>query len=52
VLLNSAAALVVAGRAETLRDGAEIAAGAIDSGAARLVLDRLVAATNGRDSGG
>src|SRR3954464_2272529 len=52
VLLNSAAALVVAGKAETLRDGAEIAAHAIDSGGARLVLDRLVAATNGRDSGG
>ena len=50
VLLNSAAALVVAGRAETLRDGAEIAAGAIDSGAARQMLDRLVAATNGRDA--
>lgn len=52
VLLNSAAALVVAGKAETLRDGAECAAEAIDSGAARLVLDRLVAATNGRASGG
>ncbi|HEX2152110.1 MAG TPA: anthranilate phosphoribosyltransferase [Stellaceae bacterium] len=52
VLLNSAAALVVAGRAETLREGAEIAAGAIDSGAARRILDRLVAATNGRDFGG
>jgi anthranilate phosphoribosyltransferase len=52
VLLNSAAALVVAGKAETLRDGAERAAEAIDSGAARRILDRLVAATNGRDSGG
>jgi anthranilate phosphoribosyltransferase len=52
VLLNSAAALVVAGRAETLRDGADIAAGAIDSGAARRILDRLVAATNGRDAKG
>jgi anthranilate phosphoribosyltransferase len=52
VLLNSAAALVVAGKADTLRDGAEIAAHAIDSGAAQLVLDRLVAATNGRDTGG
>jgi len=46
VLLNSAAALVVAGRVEGLRDGAETAARAIDSGAARQVLDRLVAATN------
>jgi anthranilate phosphoribosyltransferase len=52
VLLNSAAALVVAGRAETLRDGAEIAAGAIDSGRARRVLDRLIAATNGRNADG
>ncbi|MGD9617456.1 MAG: anthranilate phosphoribosyltransferase [Alphaproteobacteria bacterium] len=52
VLLNSAAALVVAGRADTLRDGAETAAAAIDSGAARSVLDRLIAATNGRDTGG
>jgi anthranilate phosphoribosyltransferase len=52
VLLNSAAALVVAGRAETLRDGAEIAAGAIDTGAARRILEKLVAATNGRDFGG
>jgi anthranilate phosphoribosyltransferase len=52
VLLNSAAALVVAGRVETLRDGAEIAAGAIDSGAARRILEKLVAATNGRDFGG
>src|SRR3954449_366150 len=52
VLLNSAAALVVAGKAESLRDGADLAAGAIDSGAARLVLDRLVAATNGRETGG
>jgi anthranilate phosphoribosyltransferase len=52
VLLNSAAALVVAGRAETLRNGAERAAQAIDSGAARRVLDRLIAATNGRDTGG
>jgi anthranilate phosphoribosyltransferase len=52
VLLNSAAALVVAGRAKTLREGAEIAAGAIDSGAARRILDRLVAATNGREANG
>src|SRR4051794_18449355 len=52
VLLNSAAALVVAGRAETLREGAEIAAGVIDTGAARHTLDRLVTATNGGDFGG
>ena len=52
VLLNSAAALVVAGRAEGLRDGADLAARAIDSGAARQVLDRLVAMTNEATAGG
>lgn len=41
VLLNAAAALVVAGRAEDLRDGAIQAAAAIDSGAARERLDAL-----------
>jgi len=46
VLLNSAAALLVAGRAVNLYDGAEIAARAIDSGAARRVLAALVARTN------
>ncbi len=46
VLLGSAAALVVAGQAEELKDGLAQAAEAIDSGAARTVLDRLVAATN------
>src|SRR5438128_4659088 len=46
VLLNSAAALLVAGRADNLRDGAELAAQSIDSGAARKVLDKLVAMTN------
>jgi anthranilate phosphoribosyltransferase len=51
VLLNSAAGLVVAGRADNLRDGAELAARSIDSGAARQVLDRLVAATNGKEAG-
>jgi len=46
VLLNSAAALLVAGCADTLSDGAEIAARAIDSGAACRVLAALVARTN------
>jgi anthranilate phosphoribosyltransferase len=46
VLLNSAAALVVAGRAEDLRHGADLAAQAIDGGAAARVLARLVAMTN------
>ena len=42
VLLNSAAALIVAGQAGDLREGARRAAHAIDSGSARAVLDRLV----------
>ena len=42
VLLNSAAALIVAGRARDLKEGAGQAAEAIDGGSARAVLDRLV----------
>nr|WP_282571827.1 anthranilate phosphoribosyltransferase [Roseomonas acroporae] len=41
VVLNAAAALVVAGAARDLRDGAEQAARSIDSGAALAVLGRL-----------
>ena len=41
VLLNAAAALVIADRAETLADGAEQAASAIDTGAAYGLLDTL-----------
>ncbi|MES2042423.1 MAG: anthranilate phosphoribosyltransferase [Pseudomonadota bacterium] len=43
VLLNAAAALVVAGTAETLTAGAEQAAQALDSGAANALLDRWIA---------
>ncbi len=43
VLLNAAAAFLVAARAETLREGVEIAAAAIDSGAAAGALERLIA---------
>ncbi len=46
VLLNGAAALVVAGRVANLRDGVGVAREAIDGGAARRVLERLVALTN------
>src|SRR5438477_6082797 len=46
VLLNSAAALLVAARIDNLRTGAELAARAIDRGAARQVLEKLIAATN------
>ena len=46
VLLNAGAALILAGRASDLREGAAIAADTIDSGKAAAVLDRLVAETN------
>ena len=42
VLLNAAAALIVAGRAGDLGEGVVIAAEAVDSGKARATLDRLV----------
>jgi len=48
VLLNSAAALIVAGRVSSLKEGVEMAAQAIDSGAAKKSLARLVAISNGR----
>ena len=46
VLMNAAAAFLVADRVETLREGIEIAAHSIDSGAARRALEGLVEATN------
>ena len=46
VLLNAAAALVIADRAEDLRSGVEIAADAIDAGKAAATLQRLIAVTN------
>jgi anthranilate phosphoribosyltransferase len=46
VLMNAAAAFLVADRVETLREGVELAAEAIDSGAARRSLDKLRAITN------
>ena len=46
VVLNAAAALVVAGRSPGLRDGARRAGEAIDSGAAAARLEALVRATN------
>ena len=45
VLLNAAAALVAAGRADHLRDAIPLAANAIDSGGARARLEELVAFT-------
>jgi anthranilate phosphoribosyltransferase len=47
VLMNAAAALVVAGRADTLSDGVAIAGEAIDSGRAASVLEELVKVSNG-----
>jgi len=46
VLLNAAAALIVAGRAADLPEGVAIAADTIDSGRAAVVLARLVTETN------
>lgn len=47
VLLNAAAALVVADRAEDLRTGVRLAAEAIDTGRAKATLDTLVSVSNG-----
>jgi len=46
VLLNAAAAFLVADKAETLTDGIALAAQSIDSGAARGALDGLIKATS------
>jgi anthranilate phosphoribosyltransferase len=46
VLLNSGAALVVAGQAADLASGIELAARSLDRGSARQVLEDLVARTN------
>jgi anthranilate phosphoribosyltransferase len=46
-VFNAAAALVVAEQARDLREGVERAAQAVESGAAKAVLDKLVAASNG-----
>ncbi len=46
VVFNTAAALVVAGRAASLKEGASLAADAIQSGRAGHALERLVAISN------
>jgi anthranilate phosphoribosyltransferase len=46
VMLNAAAAFLVADKVETLRDGVDLAAQSLDSGAARAALDGLIAATS------
>ncbi len=45
-LCNAAAALVVSGKAETLKDGMRIAEQSLESGNAAAALDRLVAVSN------
>jgi anthranilate phosphoribosyltransferase len=45
-ILNAAAALIVAGNAKDLKEGAALAAKAIDSGEAEGRLDRLIAVSN------
>jgi anthranilate phosphoribosyltransferase len=47
VLLNAAAALVVADRAADLREGVDIARAAIDSGAAKAKVAALAQLTQG-----
>lgn len=51
VVLNAAAALIVADRAATLAEGASLAAEAIDSGRARAALDRMVVLSHGNVPG-
>lgn len=48
VLLNAAAALIVADRADDLKSGVEMAKYAIDSGTAKRTLAKLVAVSNGQ----
>ena len=43
VLINSAAALIVGGKAHDLREGVRLAAAAIDTGKAQATLEKLVA---------
>jgi len=45
-VLNAAAALIVAGRAKDLKEGAALAAKSIDTGEAEGRLDRLITVSN------
>ena len=49
-ILNAAAALIVAGKADDLKEGAALAAQAIDSGEAEGSLDRLIAVSNATEA--
>jgi anthranilate phosphoribosyltransferase len=44
--MNAAGALIVSGKAKTMKDGVALAAEVIDSGKAKAKLDALVAITN------
>jgi len=46
VLMNAGASLYIGGKASDLREGAELAAGLIDSGKALAVLERLIEISN------
>ena len=46
-LLNAAAALIVAGRANDLKEGVALGAKSLDSGAAAARLKHLIAVSNG-----
>ena len=50
VLLNSGAALVIAGKAKDIKEGIALAAQSIDSGAAKAKLDQLIAVSNSKTS--
>jgi anthranilate phosphoribosyltransferase len=49
-ILNAAAALVVAGKAKDLKEGAELAAKSIDSSEAEGKLDRLIGVSNAAEA--
>ena len=46
VLLNTAAALIISGNVIDLKEGVKVAANTIDSGKAKLVLERMIEITN------
>jgi anthranilate phosphoribosyltransferase len=48
-LVNAAASLVIAGKAETIGDGMRLATVSLDSGATAAALDRLIAVSNDGD---
>lgn len=50
-LCNAAASLVVAGKADNVRDGMTLAAQSLDSGAAAAALEKLIAVSNAADQG-